>query len=68
MLSLTRWYILFPDEYILHEAQPTTVADILDGIDKDDLKADIKSDIEAQSKEDIAKAMGCCLNGLQPIG
>jgi DNA-directed RNA polymerase specialized sigma24 family protein len=68
MLSLTRWYILFPDEYILHEEQPTTVADILDGIDKDDLKADIKSDIEAQSKEDIAKAMGCCLNGLQPIG
>ena len=66
MFSLT--LLLFPDEHILHEEQTTTVADILDGIDNDDLKADMKSDIEAQSKEDIAKAMGCCLNGLQPSG
>ena len=66
MFSLT--LLLFPDEHILHEEQTTTATDILDGIDNDDLKADIKSDIEAQSKEDIAKAMGCCLNGLQPSG
>lgn len=40
---------------------------MIDGINTDDLKFDVKGEIE-DSKHGLAKTMGCCLDGVQPTG
>ncbi|XP_063419739.1 uncharacterized protein LOC134704887 [Mytilus trossulus] len=55
------------DEHLTYEEVTTESPAMIDGINTDDLKFDVKGEIE-DSKHGLAKAMGCCLDGVQPSG